>query len=264
METQIKDNETELEGGKVEAEVLSAEDKAKMPTLEEMMKAGLIYGRKKSKTSPKMKPYIYTYRNGVALFDLAKTLDQIDKSIAFLKAILAKGGKILVVGTQPAARDLVKEFAEGLGQLYVNERWLGGMLTNYKTIGGRIEHFRKLKEDKAAGRHDKYTKKEQLLLTREIEKLNLFFGGVEKMTTLPSAILIVDTFVHETAFREAKKVNMPVVGFMNSDSDPEISEYSIPVNTNTKMGIGWLLSRFQNELKGVKLEVKTEAKVENK
>mgnify|MGYP001579982883 CR=1 FL=1 len=254
METQIKDSDNELENGKVEAEVISPEDKARMPALEEMMKVGLIYGRKKSKTSPKMKAVIYTYRNGVALFDLTKTLEQFEAATAFLKGVTAKGGRILIIGTQPAARDLVKTFAEDLKQLYVNERWLGGMLTNYKTIGARIEHFKKLKEDKAAGRHEKYTKKEQLMLTRETEKLNMFFGGVEQMVKLPDAVLIIDTTIHETALREARKMKIPVVALMNSDGDPAMATYPITANSNARPGIIWVLAKFKNELGSVKIE----------
>ncbi len=262
MEIQIKDSEIELEGGKAEAEVLTAEDKAKLPILEEMMRAGLIYGRKKSKTSPKMKSFIFTFRNGVALFDLSRTLEQLEKAIEFLKGIIQKGGRILIVGTQPAARDLVKAFAEELKQLYVNERWLGGMITNFKTIGARIEYFKKLKIDREAGRHDKYTKKEKLLLSREIDKLTMFFAGVEEMSQLPAAMFIVDAVVHETALREARKSKIPVVALMNSDSDPELAQYPIPANSGARPGIVWMLERLKQELKNVKMEsVKAEIPV---
>lgn len=246
----------ELKALKTEVvEPLSAEDKAKLPLLEEMMKVGLIYGRKKSKTNPKMKPYIFTFRNGIALFDLTKTIEEIDRATEFLKGVLAKGGRILFVGTQPAARDIVKSMAEELGQFYINERWLGGILTNYKTIGARIEHFKKLKADRAAGRHDKYTKKEQLLMTREIDKLTTFFSGVEQMGGMPAAVFVINTDVHETAVREAKRVKVPVVAFMSSDGDPTVVEYPVPANCNARPAIMWVMERFKQALKNVKIEV---------
>ncbi len=240
---------------------LSAEDKAKLPILEEMMKAGMMYGRKKSVTNPKMKNYVYTFRNGIAIFDLTRTLEQLAKAEEFLKGIMAKGGKILMVGTQPAARDLVKVLAEELGQFYVNERWLGGMLTNFKTINSRVERFKMLKADKAAGRLAKYTKKEQLLLEREIENFAIVFSGVENMSALPAAVLIIDPMVHETALREATRMKLPVVALVSSDGDPDAMAHPIPVNSSARPSIIWVLEKLKLSLKNVKVEVAAPAAV---
>src|SRR3990172_2344126 len=140
--------ELEQEMLKPEAvEVLTPEEAAKLPVLEEMMKAGLMYGRKKSKTNPKMKPYVYAVRNSMAIFDLTKTLKNLETAAAFLKETAKKGGKILFVGTQPAARDLVKTIAEEYGQFFVNERWLGGILTNFKTVTARLQYFNDTRAD---------------------------------------------------------------------------------------------------------------------
>jgi small subunit ribosomal protein S2 len=259
METDVlneKNGASEQEGDEKALPVveLSAEDKAKLPILEEMMKAGMMYGRKKSVTNPKMKGYVYTFRNGIAIFDLVRTLENLAKAEEFLKGVMAKGGKILVVGTQPAARDLVKSFAEELGQFYVNERWLGGMLTNFKTVNSRVERFKMLKADKAAGRLAKYTKKEQLLLEREIENFAIVFSGVEQMTTLPAAVLIIDPVIHETALREARRMKLPVVALVSSDGNPDDMAYPIPVNSSARPSIVWVLEKLKSALKNVKVE----------
>ncbi len=230
-------------------EELSAEEVANLPTLQEMIKAGVIYGRKKSKMNPKMKPYIYTFRAGVALFDLLKTLEGIEKAAVFLKEKMANGGKILIVATQPSAKDLAKKLAEEWGQFYVVERWLGGMLTNYKTISSRIDRFKNLKVGRESNKFDKYTKKERLLIDREIEHLGDLFGGVESMDKLPAAILIINAELHETALREARRTKVPIVALMNSDSNPELVDYSIVGNSNARASIVWILEKLKSLVK---------------
>ena len=230
-------------------EELSAEEVANLPTLQEMIKAGVIYGRKKSKMNPKMKPYIYTFRAGVALFELLKTLEGAEKAAAFLKEKMDAGGKILIVATQPSAKDLAKKLAEEWGQFYVVERWLGGMLTNYKTISSRIDRFKNLKAGRDTNKFEKYTKKERLLIDREIEHLEEMFGGVEAMDKLPSAMLIINTEIHETALREAKRSKVPVVALMNSDSNPELVEYPVACNSNARASIVWILEKLKGLVK---------------
>ena len=254
MDTPITEKEVE----QVPApEVLSAEDRAKLPILEEMLKAGGAYGRKKSKLNPKMKPYIFTVRGGMAIFDLSKTLEGIEKAIEFAKEKMAKGGKILIVGTQPAAKDLARKFAEDLKQFFVVERWLGGTLTNFKTIGTRVAHFKKLKEEREAGKFEKYTKKERLLLDRDILKFTALFGGVENMDSLPSIVFVIDPVVHETALREAKKTNIPVISLLSSDANPDPVQYPVAGNTGARSAITWILNKFMEGLKDVKIETTT-------
>ena len=224
--------------------------------LEEMMRAGAMYGRKKSKTNPKMKRYIFTIRNGIEIFDLPQTLEMLGKAADFIKGVIGKGGRILIVGTRPAAQNLVKELAEKFNMPYVIERWLGGTLTNFKTISKRIEHFKNLKADKAAGKLEKYTKKERLEMDKQIEKFNRFFGGIESLSQLPDALLVVDTTYknHLTAVREANRLKIPIVGIINSNADPDAIVYPIPANDSARSAIAWILNKIDKAIEEAKLQ----------
>ena len=225
--------------------VIEAEQAA---VLEEMAKAGVLYGRKKSKTNPKMAKYIHTVRNGVAIFDLTETLSAIDAVAAFLKEIAQKGGKLLLVGAQSAAKDVIKRLADKFGFPYVTERWLGGTLTNFKTLSKRIDYYLKLKTDRATGKLEKYTKKERLGFDREIERMEKFFGGLEKLNKLPEVLLVVDTVFHDAAVREANRLKIPVIGIMNSDSNPDSIQYPIPANTGARPSVIWVLEKLEKAI----------------
>ncbi len=226
------------------AEPVSSADLA---VFEEMAKAGILYGRKKSKTNPRMAKYIFATRNGFEIFDLTKTLEAIEKTIEFLKGIKDKKGSVLLVGTQPAIRGLIEEWTHKMDYPFVIERWLGGTLTNFQTISKRIKYYIKLKQDRASGKLEKYTKKERLGFDREIERLNELMGGLEKMEKLPDAVLIVDGVAHHTAVREAKKIKIPIVGIFNSDNNPDEADYLIPANTSSKSSVSWIFNKlFQN------------------
>ena len=250
-----KDVATEELAAKQEIETLSAEDTANLPTLEEMMKAGLAYGRKRSKLNPKMKPYLYAMRANMAVFDLPKTLQALNEAIVAIKTVVAKGGKVLMVGTQPAAKAAVLNFASATKHLTVTERWLGGTLTNFKTIFKRIEHFKKLKEDRDAGRLQKYTKKERLDMDKEMERGDRLFGGISEMTTLPGIIIVIDALVHDTAIREAIRVKLPIVALMTSDANPDQVTYPIPGNSNAIPAITWIVDRIITAVKETPLTV---------
>jgi small subunit ribosomal protein S2 len=213
--------------------------------LEEMVKAGILYGRKKSKTHPRMRPFIYATRSGIEILDLPKTMEAIDKAGEFLKEVSKKSGLVLAVGTKPATQDLVENFAQVLSMPFVVKRWLGGTLTNFKTLSKRISYFKKLKSDKESGRLDKYTKKERLEFDRQIAKLSHFFSGLETMETLPQIIFVVDVSSHLTAVREAKRTKIPVVGILNTDTDPALVDYPILANDRAKAGIDWILARLE-------------------
>ncbi len=238
-----------------EVKTLEAEQKekelspAESATIEEMAKAGVLYGRKKSKTHPRMKTNIYATRSGMEVLDLVKTLANLIKAGEFLKETAKKGGGILIVGTMPASQAIVEEFAKKLGLLFVIKRWLGGTLTNFKTINQRIQYYINLKTDKAAGKLEKYTKKEQSDFDKEIARLSGFFSGLESMSVLPQAMVIIDTVEHEIALREAQRLNIPVVGIINTDSNPEEVAYPIPANSNAKTSVSWILNQL-----GVKIE----------
>ncbi len=238
-----------------EIKVLEAEPKEKeltpeeSATIEEMAKAGILYGRKKSKTHPRMKSNIHATRSGMEVFDLVKTLAFLNKAGEFLKETAKRGGGILVVGTMPASQSVVEEFAKKHNLLFVVKRWLGGTLTNFKTINQRIQYYLNLKTDKASGKLEKYTKKEQSDFDKEIVRLSGFFSGLESMPVLPQALIIIDTKEHEIALREAQRLNIPVVGIINTDSNPEEVAYPIPANSNAKTSVSWILNQL-----GVKIE----------
>lgn len=214
------------------------------PILEEMAKVGVLYGRSKSKSNPKMNGFVQTVRNGIQLIDLASTLNAIEKAEAFLKETVEKGGMILLIGTQPAAKEIIKAVAAKFDYPFVTHRWLGGTLTNFKTLSTRITRFIKLKEDRAAGRLEKYTKKERLIFDREIARMEHLFGGLEKMSQPPAALVIIDAKFHDTAVREAIRTKIPMVGILNTDADPDLVQYPIPANTSAKSSIEWLLNRL--------------------
>lgn len=231
-----------------------SESRGDTAVIEEMAKAGVLYGRKKTKTHPQMKRYIYGTRNTIEIFDLNQTLLALDKAIEFLKNVVKKGGLILVIGTQPAAKSLVKDFALKFDFPYVVERWLGGTLTNFKTLSQRIAYYLKLKADQESGALEKYTKKERMIFDKEIKKLTVNFGGLEKLTRQPDALILIDSNIHETAVREARKLNIPIVALINSDSNPEEITYPIFGNSNAKASIEWILKRIEKELEKAKNE----------
>jgi len=232
----------------------SAVSAADALVLDEMAKTGLLYGRKKSKTHPRMKRYIYGTRNTIEIFDLSKVLAAAEKAQEFLKECVKKGGLALVVGTHPAAKSLIKDFATKFNFPYVAERWLGGTLTNFKTLSGRIAYYLKLKKDREAGTFEKYTKKERLDIDREIEKLTINFSGLENLKKPADALIVIDTNIHDTAIREAKRLGIPVIALINSDADPENITYPIPCNTNAKSAIEWVFKKFEIAIEAAQKE----------
>lgn len=221
----------------------SAADKA---ILEEMSKAGILYGRKKSKTNPKMRPFILATRSGVEIFDLPQTQEAAARAQEAIRQLKEKKSKIMLVGTQPAVRDLIKELAVKLEAPFVVERWLGGTFTNFQTLSQRIRYYTKLKADRAAGKLDKYTKKERLNFDKEIARMDKLFGGLEKLDKLPDLLFIVDAELknHKTAVEEAKKLNIPVMAILNSDNNPEKIQYPIPGNSNARSSVQWVLNKI--------------------
>lgn len=216
--------------------------------LEEMVKAGILYGRKKSKTHPKMKEYIFTTRNGIEILDLPKTMEALEKAAEFLKEIAKKDNLILIVGTKPAAQEVAENFAKKFDFPYVSKRWLGGTLTNFKTISKRLQYYLNLKADQASGKLEKYTKKEQVMFAKEIQRMDQFFIGLAKLTRLPDALVIVNANDHITAVREARRLGIPIVAIISTDTDPALVNYPIPANDNSKASIYWILSRLEGKI----------------
>jgi len=224
--------------------------------LEALVKAGVLYGSKKSKTHPRMQKYIFTTRNGIEIIDVVQTLDLLAKAEEFLKTVVAKGGSIVFVGTTPAAKGSVEALAKKFGYPYVTERWLGGTLTNFKTIHDRLQYYLKLKTDRETGRLEKYTKKERFQFDKEIERLTVLFGGLENFTRLPDALFVVGATSHDTALRETKRSKIPVVALMSSDADPDQVNYPIPGNDKARSSIVWVLNHIEKALEEAKMNLK--------
>lgn len=216
--------------------------------LKEMVEAGLIYGRKKSTTHPRMKPFIFSTRNNIEIIDLTKTLEHLEKALVFLKEIIARKGHILFVGTQSAARLPIEELAKKFSSPYVINRWLGGTLTNFNTINTRMNYFKNLREEEASGALGKYTKKERVKFNKEIGRLQILFGGLLRLTQPPEALFVINTAEHSTAVREARRMKIPVVALMSTDQDPELVEYPIIGNDTAPASIAWIIRKVDEAL----------------
>src|SRR3989338_9703528 len=199
-------------------------------TLMEMLKAGVHFGHKTSLWNPKMAAYIYTHRNNIHILDLEKTRQKLNTALEFAKDIASKGGIILFIGTKRQSKDPVKKAAENCGMPYVVTRWLGGTFTNFKTIQKTIKKMEKLERLIADGEITKYTKKEQLMIKREVEKMKTFFSGIKDMKRLPEAIFVLDVKYDKIPVKEAKQSKVKVIGLVDTNSDPTSIYYIIPSN----------------------------------
>lgn len=234
-----------------EAEVPEVIDEKDLKILQEMMKAGLMYGHRKSKTDPRFKQFIHSTRNGVEIVDLYQTIERLDKAAEFLKAKTQEKALIVVVGTQPAAQDAAKAFAEKMGYAYVNQRWIGGSLTNHKVIWKRIEYFKKTQSDLEKGLLDKYTKKERVVINKDIARMRRMFTGLEDLIRIPDAMIIIDPSLkgHATALHEARIMNVPVVAILDNDGNPDMVQYPIPANDHAKSSIEWIIDALVGKIK---------------
>ena len=200
-------------------------------TMKQLLEVGAHFGHQAKRWNPKMKPYIFTERNGIHILDLHQTLAATEKAYEFVREISSEGGKVLFVGTKKQAQDAVKEEAERAGGFYVNHRWLGGLLTNLNTIKTRVKRLKELEEMEADGTLDTaYTKKEAGLLRKEMAKLSKNIGGIKEMKKLPAALFVVDIKKEFLALEEAKKLGIPVIALIDTNVDPELVTYKIPAN----------------------------------
>ena len=195
-----------------------------------LLEAGCHYGHQTRRWNPKMKPYIFGERNDIYILDLKQTVVDADKAYSFLKETAAKGGKVLFVGTKKQAQEPIATQAERCGMPFINQRWLGGMLTNFVTIRSRINRMEELEGMIADGSMALRGKKEQSVLTKELEKLQRNLGGVRDMKAIPQALFVVDTKREELAVREANRLRIPVVGLLDTNSDPDVIDYGVPAN----------------------------------
>lgn len=215
-------------------------------TIKEMIEAGVVYGHKKTKTNPKFKKYIFTVRNGVEIIDVSKTLLLIDAAAEFLKNQINSGKIILLVGLQPAVHSVLENMANKFNLSRVKNRWIGGLLTNFKVISGRIEYFKKIKTGIEKGEFDKYTKKERVMINKDIERMKIMFDGFENLTKPVDVLFIIDNSSkgHITAVREAMRMKIPIVAIIDSDDNPEIVNYPIPANDHAKTSVEWIINRI--------------------
>ena len=199
-------------------------------SMTQLLEAGVHFGHQTRRWNPKMKPFIFTERNGIYIIDLQKTVKMIDTAYDYMKDVAAKGGVVLFVGTKKQAQDSVEEEAVRAGQYYVNHRWLGGTLTNWKTIQSRIARLKELKKMSEDGTFDVLPKKEVSVLTKQREKLERFLGGIEDMPRIPDVLYIVDPHKEQIAVKEAQKLHIPIVAMVDTNTDPDDVDVIIPSN----------------------------------
>lgn len=199
-------------------------------SMKSLLEAGVHFGHQTRRWNPKMKPYIFTERNGIHIIDLSKTVKLIEQAYAKVREVAADGGKILFVGTKKQAQDTIESAAKNCNMFYVNQRWLGGMLTNFQTIKKSIKRLEELKAMAEDGTYDRLPKKEVASLEHEAERLERFLGGIKDMNGLPDLMFVVDPKKEAIAINEAKKLNIPVIAILDTNADPEEVDFPIPGN----------------------------------
>jgi small subunit ribosomal protein S2 len=209
-------------------------------TMRQLLESGVHFGHQTRRWNPKMKRFIFTERNGIYIIDLQQSLSYIDRSYDFVKETVAHGGTILFIGTKKQGQDAIAEQATRVGMPYVNQRWLGGMLTNFSTVHKRLQRLKELEVIEATGGTAVTTKKEALMMSREREKLARTLGGIRDMAKLPSAVWIVDTNKEHIAVAEARKLKIPVVAILDSNCDPDLVDYPIPGNDDAIRSVATL------------------------
>ena len=232
-------------------------------SMKQLLEAGVHFGHQTRRWNPKMATYIFTERNGIYIIDLHKTVKKLEEAYFFVRDMAASGESILFVGTKKQAQDAIKEEAERCGQFYVNARWLGGMLTNFKTMRTRIARLNQLQKMQADGTFDLLPKKEVIKLQLEIAKLEKYLGGVKEMKKLPGALFVVDSRKEKNAIAEARKLNIPIVAIVDTNCDPDEIDYVIPGNDDAIRAIKLISQTMANAVlegkQGEQLEVEAKA-----
>jgi len=230
---------------------------AKIP-MREMLEAGVHFGHQTNRWDPRMKPYIFGARNGIYIIDLQQTVPMFDAAYEFLVKVTARGDKVLFVGTKRQAQEVVQEHSRRAGQFFVNNRWLGGTLTNYRTVRQSIDRLRAIEKMDEDGTFEKLTKKEVLFLTREQQKLEKNLGGIKDMAKLPGAIFVIDTRKEHIAIAEAKKLGIPVVGLVDTNCNPENIDFIVPGNDDAIRSIRLFINRAADAcIEGTNVHQKT-------
>ncbi len=213
-------------------------------SMRELLEAGVHFGHQTRRWNPKMRPYIFTERNGIHIIDLQQTIPAVQQAYDFIADVTARGQKVLFVGTKKQAQDIVAEEATRANQLYVTNRWLGGTLTNFKTIRDRLNHLAELEARRDRGDFAKLTKAEGLRLEDEIAKLNRTFGGIKTMDRLPGALFVVDPAREALAVAEARKLGIPIVAMVDTNCDPDLIDVVIPANDDAIRGVRLIVSKI--------------------
>ena len=213
-------------------------------SMKQLLEAGVHFGHQTRRWNPKMAPYIFTERNGIHIIDLQKSVGKVDEAYKAISEIAAQGGTILFVGTKKQAQDAVKTEAERCGMYYVNERWLGGMLTNFKTIQSRIERLHKIETMSQDGTFDVLPKKEVIQLKKEWEKLEKNLGGIKNMTRIPDCIFVVDPKKEKICVDEAHSLGIPLIGIADTNCDPEELDYVIPGNDDAIRAVKLIVAKM--------------------
>jgi len=215
-------------------------------SMKQLLEAGVHFGHQTRRWNPKMAEYIYMERNGIYIIDLQKTVKKLEDAYSFVRSVSESGKSVLFVGTKKQAQDAVKEEAERVGQFYVNARWLGGMLTNFKTMRTRVDRMAQLKKMQEDGTFDMLPKKEVVKLLHEMEKLDKYLGGVKDMKKLPGALFVVDPRKEHNAISEARKLHIPIVAIVDTNCDPDEVDYVIPGNDDAIRSIRLISAAMAN------------------
>ena len=227
-------------------------------TIKELLEAGAHFGHQTSRWHPRMKKYIFTKRNGIHIIDLEQTATMLIQACEFIKEVVSEGGRVLFVGTKKQAQSIVQEEAVRAGMYYVNQRWVGGTLTNFSAIQSRIDHLVRLEDQQAKGEFARLPKKEAQTLAEEIELMNIQFGGIKEMTTLPDVLFIVDPSKERIAIAEAQRMGIPVVAMVDTNCNPDEIDAPIPSNDDAIRAIKLVTAKIANTI----LESKGELTIE--
>jgi len=213
-------------------------------TLKALLGSGCHFGHQARRWNPKMKPYLYDIRQGVHIFDLVKTKECLEAACEFAKKAAVEGKRIVFLGTKRQARVIIEEVAKKIGVPYINERWIGGTITNWEQVKKNLDKLAEMKKAKEKGEYKKYTKKEQILLDKEIDRLEIFYGGLAGLKAIPEVLFVVDVKREATAVKEAKKKGVVVVGLVDSDSDPDWADWVIPGNDDAVGSIKFIVEKI--------------------
>jgi small subunit ribosomal protein S2 len=236
--------EDDLGGGTLKNQFVRRCVRMAVISMKQLLEAGVHFGHQTRRWNPKMDKYIFTERNGIYIIDLQKTVKKVEEAYNFVKSVAAEGGTFLFVGTKKQAQDSVKEEAERSGMYYINQRWLGGTLTNFSTIQKRIDRLHELERWEQDGTFEVLPKKEVIILRKEMERLEKFLGGIKNMKGLPSALFVIDPRKERIAVAEARKLGIPIVGIVDTNCDPDEIDYVIPGNDDAIRAVKLLTAKI--------------------